>query len=424
MNSAMGSFKTSGLRSYRDMVAEAPEDFRVRTSVYSDPAVFEDEMERIFETSWIYVAHESEVSEPGDYITTYMGRQPVIVSRGDDGEIHIMYNTCRHRGNAVCRQERGNSPFFRCPYHGWLYKNTGELVGITEKGRYPDGFGQELTGLLKVPRVAGYRGLVFASLSPRGESLDEFLGPLKRHIDLWAELSPTGRIRVLPPHKFLFSGNWKYQMENTVEGYHAWFVHQSAFNVMKRSLADRGDYGGEKDEGRVIGFKYGHAVMERPGMTSMDKAAFADYMDCLVKSYGAERARQITYGRNVWVFPNLGLLENNIRVLHPLAVDKTEMHSFFFLMEGVPDHVNTDNLRDSQWRRGTMGFVNTDDLEMFSSSQGGVQGTKMEWIYLSKGIHDEISHPNGERVGRHIHDETALRAMYREWIRLMAPEEH
>jgi len=403
-----------------DLIVETATDFKVSTRIYSDGAIFEEELERIFERTWVYVAHESEVQEPGDYLTTYIGRQPVIVSRGADGQIHVMVNACRHRGNTVCREERGNTATFRCAYHGWVYKCSGELLNITERGRYPEGFGEDLTGLVQVPRVTNYRGLVFASFNPQGESVEEYLGGVKKYVDLWIERSPTGRIRVLPPHKFLVSGNWKYQVDNSVEGYHAWHVHKSAFMTMRHSLASQADYGGEREEGRIIGFEHGHGVMERPGMTSMDKAIFAEYFDCLVKSYGDERAREIVYGRNIVVFPNLALLENNIRVVSPRAVDSTEMYSYFFDFEGVPDPVNSDNLRDSQWRRGTMSFVNSDDLEMFSSNQGGARATRLHWTTIAKGMHDETVLPEGGRAGKHIHDETGVRAVYREWARLMS----
>ncbi|HVA24347.1 MAG TPA: Rieske 2Fe-2S domain-containing protein, partial [Chloroflexota bacterium] len=106
-----------------DLVVESDHDFRVRTDVYTDPAIFELEMRRIFETTWVYVAHESEIPNPGDYVSTSIGLQPVIASRGDDGQVHVLLNRCRHRGSAVCRLERGHAEQFKCPYHGWVYGN-------------------------------------------------------------------------------------------------------------------------------------------------------------------------------------------------------------------------------------------------------------------------------------------------------------
>ena len=119
--------------SYQNLIKETESNFMVHTRIYTDPQIFKDEMRGIFERTWVYVAHESEVLHTGDYLTTSIGRQPVIVSRSEDNSIHVLLNVCRHRGNAVCRQERGNSNFFRCPYHGWLYSNSGKLMGISQR---------------------------------------------------------------------------------------------------------------------------------------------------------------------------------------------------------------------------------------------------------------------------------------------------
>ncbi|MQB02023.1 MAG: Rieske 2Fe-2S domain-containing protein, partial [Actinobacteria bacterium] len=125
---------------YGGRVVETPSDFRIHTGIYTDPKVFDTEMRNIFHQTWVYVGHESEVRHPGDYRTAYIGHQPVIVSRSDGHSIDVLLNTCRHRGNVVCREEQGNANFFRCAYHGWTYHNDGRLAGIAERRGYPDGF--------------------------------------------------------------------------------------------------------------------------------------------------------------------------------------------------------------------------------------------------------------------------------------------
>jgi benzoate/toluate 1,2-dioxygenase alpha subunit len=251
-------------------------------------------------------------------------------------------------------------------------------------------------------------------------TLDDYLGPTKKYIDLWADLSPKGTFTVREPHKFLVASNWKFQMENTNDGYHARFVHESAFNTLKHSYGDSAkDYSGGFQVGRAIGLPHGHSMMERPGMTSMKPDIHKVYREHLAQAYGAERADHILYGRNLTIFPNLALLENNIRVVHPITVDRTELYSYYFEYDGVPDEVNADSLRDSQWRRGSMGFINSDDVEMFASNQAGTGVRSLEWLLLSKGIEDETVSPDGERLGGHIHDEICTRSIYREWIRLM-----
>jgi phenylpropionate dioxygenase-like ring-hydroxylating dioxygenase large terminal subunit len=164
---------TSSQVDYKGLVL----DDRISGRLYYDPAIYQEELEKIWHREWVYVAHESEVPQPGDYVTRNIGAQPVIVSRDEDGKVHLLLNRCMHRGNTVCQSDCGNSHAFRCAYHGWTYNNRGDLVGVPYAGGYDKSFRKEEFGLAKVPRVASHRGLIFASLSPTGPSLDEHLGP-------------------------------------------------------------------------------------------------------------------------------------------------------------------------------------------------------------------------------------------------------
>ena len=102
---------------------------QVHGSLYSSPEIFAEELARIWYTTWVFVGHESEVAHPNDYVRKKLGLQDVIMTRDRDGQVHLLLNRCAHRGNQVCEDERGNSGSFRCPYHGWTYRNTGELLG-------------------------------------------------------------------------------------------------------------------------------------------------------------------------------------------------------------------------------------------------------------------------------------------------------
>src|SRR5262245_55426700 len=216
---------------YGGLVQDEAADFRVHTRAYTDPALFEAELDRIFHRGWVYVGHTSEVAAPGSFKATRLGRRPILLSRDEAGALHVLLNVCRHRGATVCREAEGQAASFQCPYHGWVYGLDGRLRGISERAGYPAEFGADLAGLLRVPRVAEYRGLIFASLSPAGESLESWLGGAREYIDLWADLSPTGRVVVRPAHRYAYAGNWKFQVENTVDGYHPRFVHESAFKT-------------------------------------------------------------------------------------------------------------------------------------------------------------------------------------------------
>lgn len=197
------------------------QDDRIHRSVYTDAQIFELEMERIFGQTWLYVGHESEIDEPGDYKTTHMGLQPVIVSRSEDGGIHVLYNRCTHRSATVCQYERGNSSFFRCDYHGWTFRNDGTVIGQTFASGYdPRDCDRADFNLVAVPRVDRYRGMIFASMAEEGPSLEDHLGNAKEFIDLFVDLSPVGEIEVnAGTHRYTYGGNWKLQSENGVDGY-------------------------------------------------------------------------------------------------------------------------------------------------------------------------------------------------------------
>jgi phenylpropionate dioxygenase-like ring-hydroxylating dioxygenase large terminal subunit len=411
------------MSAYEHLVEETPTSFRLRTQIYTDPRIFADEMRRIFETTWVYLAHESEVQRPGDYRTTYLGQQPVIVSRTADDAVHVLFNACRHRGNVVCRADRGTASFFRCSYHGWVYGNDGALTGAAERSGYADDFPQDQLGLVRAPRVARYRGLVFASLSPQGEPLEDYLGEVKDYVDLWADRSPTGTVRVRRPHQFQYPGNWKLQAENGADGYHGRYVHESAFKTLEHFQGGEGRREKKMSVhgvGAMRGFPFGHAILERPGNRGeLPPEMLAEHEVTMVRRYGAERAERIGMVRHIFVFPNVYLMDDNIRVIHPIAVDRTEVHSAFTLLDGVPDAINKARLKNLQWRLGTAGLIGTDDLEMFAGCQTAMQASAMGQTVLGRGLHREIAYPTGERVGESS-DETPQRAIYREWARLMA----
>src|SRR5262245_18839395 len=139
-------------------------DDRVHGQVYTDPTIFEEEMDKIFSRGWVYVGHASEIPQPGDFRMTTIGRQSVIMVRADDGQVQLLMNRCTHRANAVCQVERGNAKIFRCAYLGWTFRNNGELASVTYADRYDASFRKEDYGLCKVPRLGMYRGFVFGSL--------------------------------------------------------------------------------------------------------------------------------------------------------------------------------------------------------------------------------------------------------------------
>ena len=200
---------------------------RVHGRLYHDADLFQREMIDIFQTVWVYLGHESEVPNNGDYVRRQIGLQPVVVVRGKDGQVRVFFNRCRHRANLVCNHERGNEQVFRCPYHGWTYSNQGELIAPTFDEAYEHGLRNDEFGLTPAPRMQSYRGLIFASAAPDGISLDQHLGAAKQFLDLIIDRSPVGEIELTAgTQKMRYAANWKMLPENSLEGgYHGHFIH-------------------------------------------------------------------------------------------------------------------------------------------------------------------------------------------------------
>src|SRR5690348_4767013 len=222
--------------SLRSRYAELIQPDKVHGSLYTDRAIFADELRKIWYTTWVFVGHESEVPEPNDYVRKKLGLQDVIMTRDKDGEVHLLLNRCAHRGNQVCDDQQGNSSSFRCPYHGWTYRNTGELLGYPYNQGYGGKNKLELS-LGRVPRVASYQGFVFGSFAAEGPSLIEHLGAAAGEIDRLARLSPEGKVELSAgwlQHKT--KANWKLLAENETDGYHPQFVHE----IGRASCRERG----------------------------------------------------------------------------------------------------------------------------------------------------------------------------------------
>lgn len=410
------------------LVTEDATDFCVDPRVYTEPAIFAAEMRRIFWRSWVYVAHESEIPNSGDFRTSAVGLTPVIVTRDGNGEIRVLVNTCRHRGNLVCREERGNAAFFRCPYHGWVYRNDGSLVQVPDISGYPAGWSDEIGGLLRAPQVAQLHGMIFASFAADGESLGAHLGAVKEYVDLWFGHSPVRKVQVQAPWRASYPGNWKLQLENSTDGAHARHVHESAVRTMEHFGTRKAAAGWP---GAARGFPRGHGLLERPrdDIPPEVEPQFGEFRELLEDVYGPQYAERLFVRRHITLFPNFHLMEFKFRIVQPVAVDQTIVYEFPVHLEGVPEHINQAVFhrinREISISSGGMisGFVNADDVEIFARLQAGVTGTPLERVFLSRGMHRERLEPTGERVGEST-DEVSQRALYREWRRLMSmPDE-
>ncbi len=176
---------------------ELVQEDRVHRLIYTDPAIFAAEMTNIFGAVWVYLAHESQIPQHDDYVTTRLGLRPVIVLRDSQGKLRALFNRCAHRGTTLCRKDRGSARIFTCPYHGWSYLNTGKLRAVPWPDGYACDFKQAKFNVAQAPRVESYRGFIFATLNPDAPPLLDYLGAIRGPIDEWLDRHPGGRIAVV-----------------------------------------------------------------------------------------------------------------------------------------------------------------------------------------------------------------------------------
>lgn len=382
------------------------DDWRLHGSIYRSPEIFALEQERIFRRAWLYVAHESEVREPGDYKTTFAGTQPVIVARGaDDGELRVLLNRCRHRGSLVCHDERGTANYFRCPYHGWTYRNNGDLRGITYDDGY-SGLDRERLGLVRMPRVDSFAGFVFASFAADGPSLEEYLGNARRYLEIVSRQGPDGIRLSAGAHKLQYGGNWKLQVENTIDNYHFGFVHRSFLEVLADRIGEPPpivDNILHNPDWRTVDLGRGHSVHEFGNPET-----------------GSNQGQLGDLPFNLIVFPNLCFVGAQVRHILPKAANRTEVRLYPILHEGESDDENARILRAHEGFYGPAGMGGADDIEVaFERVGDGLQALEEDWLVMSRGAHREQPGEDGTLVG-HAADEVPQRAFYRQWRATMA----
>jgi phenylpropionate dioxygenase-like ring-hydroxylating dioxygenase large terminal subunit len=426
-------------------VAKLVEPGRIHRRVYADPNIFELEMERIFGRAWLFVGHASQVPHPGDFFTTELGRQPVVMTRHRDGSIHVLFNRCSHRGAKVANERCGHAARLTCLYHGWSFDTDGALVGVPIPEGCAAEFRKEEFGLAPVPRVARYRGFVFASLAATGASFEDHIGPIQSNIDDLVDRAPDGELAFdLGMHRYVFNGNWKLQVENVLDSYHVPFSHASTVNKEGVQFARReGDQAGAKvveaDQNRggqsttsqswkgrrsyIVGNGHGWTSNTALDDGKRSSPAFDAYKQVLTEKVGPERAQHILTPRlhNTLIYPNVSIMGLNIhvRVIKPLAVDRTEITVYPVRLVGAPDAMNFANIRLLNVTHSAASFVQTDDIEAFVRVQKGLQSRATDWVDISRGLGaEEPDRELNATRGSAMH-EMVVRAQYKAWLGYM-----
>lgn len=405
-------------------------DDRVHTSLYQDAAIFEEEIDRIFSKTWVWVAHASEVPTKNSFKTSFVGRQPVIVTRDKGDDIHVLLNRCRHRGASVCEQRKGKTSVFVCSYHGWSYEIDGKLRKVPYVEGYSAEFDKSEFPLISL-RTEVYNGMVFATFNQDVEPLADFLGPARKWIDLFMKQGAGYGVKVLGEHRFRFPGNWKIQLENTTDAYHFPIVHKTFLMSLDDKTANTFDLMGQG--GWLEDLGNGHSVCVMiPDLVDLDDnldAPIPDRFAALAEELQAEGnaddvVRRVVRavgggGFNLNLFPNVACSMSFFRVLRPIAVNETEIQHIAIGMDGGPEAGNRERIRIHEHFQGPMGFGTPDDAEGWERVQRGTRAsTEKTWIMLNRGINSVVKAPEGSNMGE-VSGELGMRVAYQMWKRMM-----
>ena len=384
--------------------------YRCDRGIFTDKDLFDLEIKHIFEGNWVFLAHESQIPEIGDYYTTTIGRQPVVITRNKDGDLNAILNTCSHRGATLCRRKRGNKTSFTCPFHGWTFNNSGKLLKARDqkKGGYPESFNVDGSHDLKhIARFESYRGFLFGSLNADVLPLEQYLGETTKVIDNIVDQDPEGIEVIRGTSTYTYEGNWKLTAENGADGYHVGTVHWNYLSTMSHRNYEEGgteavDAKSWSGEGGFYSFENGH-MMLWTRLTNPAARPIYSQLERLQQEVGEARADTIVnQTRNLCLYPNVYVMDQfstQIRVLRPISVNKTEVSIYCFAPKSESAENRQKRLRQYEDFFNVSGMGTPDDLEEFRGCQQGYEARGMRWNDMSRGAAHWMEGPDDYAKG-------------------------
>lgn len=414
---------------------------QVHRDVYRDPELFELEMQRLWRRSWIYVGHDSQVPNPGDYYTADIAGEPVVMIRAADGAVHLLLNRCAHKGAKVVSATAGNCRGqLRCPYHGWTYRTDGSLRTVPLKGGYDDtSFAQSdaAKGMTRL-NSASHRGFVFTRLSNEGPSFAEYFGDSLSSIDNMADRSPAGKLEIVGGVlRYLHDCNWKMFVENLNDAMHPMVAHQSSAGtardlwkgqppdvpvpmVIEQFVPFVSNYDFFDGMGVQV-YDNGHSYSGVNFSIHSKYSSVPEYEQSMAQAHGAERAQAILREarHNTIYYPSLtikGAIQT-IRVVRPLAVDKTLIESYTLRLVDAPDELLARSVTYTRLINAPTSVVGHDDLHCYRAIQEGLAASGNEWVNLQR---DHQPNEQASIAGRYNGtSEISMRGQFRAWLAAM-----
>lgn len=412
--------------------------------IFGDAEIWQLELRRVFARCWIFVAHESEIPHAGDYVARAIADTAVIVTRDDAGAIHVMWDSCRHRGVKLCRADKGNTAQFVCPYHGWTYRSDGTLVGIPNRA---DGYGTSIQpeewGLLQI-RTASYQGLIFACFDSKAPTLEEYLGDFRWYLDVHFGLAPE-RLEVIgTPLRWIIPGNWKTGSENFAgDSYHTAMLHRSvSLAEIAPPLQQQSPYNVHVTECS------GHATsMSRAGegvrnYWGAGPSFERHYRESVLSPEQLDLARRSINSAGT-VFPNFGFVHNSgsdakgatpsialtISVLQPKSPTTIEMLRWVLVPKGATEAEKQRSHQVAFANHGTIGMIEQDDSAVWAGAARSGASTVAQ--VLNPKVNYGMGIP-GETIAKVVTDwpgpgivldsrleDGTMKTIYRNWLKYM-----
>ena len=398
--------------------------------IFIEEDIYQQELEQIFARCWLFLCHETQVPNPGDYFTTYMGEDPVLVVRDTAGRVNAFLNVCAHRGNKLCRADSGNAASFICAYHGWAYSNDGKLQAVPNlKDAYYDNLDQSKWGLAPVAQLDIYNGLVFATFDPDAPPLQDYLGDVKWYLDVFFNRRDGGVEVVGGVHKWVAPCNWKLPADNFCgDGYHTGWSHLSAvqngFGGEFRTSAAKG--------GKSVAPGNGHGILTI-GPDEQSDPAVPEIL--AYEASIAEEVRKRMGPRLDLVKPHVGTLFPNFsmlrsvarvfRVWHPRGPGKTEIWNWVFVDKAAPPEVKAAFRLMALRAFGPSGGFEQDDMDNWQECTQTARGvvSRRHMTNISMGLGHESYDPDllgwvsDYRITENNH-----RHFYSRWAEVMASD--
>jgi phenylpropionate dioxygenase-like ring-hydroxylating dioxygenase large terminal subunit len=398
--------------------------------IFVDHDIYQGELENIFARCWLYLCHESQVPRAGDYTTTYMGEDPILVTRDPAGRIRAFLNSCRHRGMRICRSDAGNARAFTCTYHGWTYDAAGKLIGVP---RFESAYHGELNtgdwGLLEVPQLEVYKGLVWATWDAKAGPLSAYLGGMTRYLDIIVDRMDGGLECIGGVQKWTIDANWKFAADNFVgDMYHVPVTHRSTNAIgLRKPWSDQG-YQINPGNGHGVGGEFGGLAEGTEAETAY--TPFVKAMRTRLSEANGEVVNKIVPLGHGTIFPNFSFLDTlrfrTFRVWHPRGPDKMEIHAWCMVDKQLPESMKAEVRQQYIFSFGPSGIFEQEDGENWSqctASTRGWIGRRLEFNY-QMGLHHEQNvqdalETNLPGTMGGIWSEINQRGFYRRWRDLM-----